>query len=187
MDSLPFPYRIGRVSRAHGLRGELLVQLFRRRPNGMHPAAHRFRKLKQPMPIELEYETERLEPLEVTHAKWVDPIRLVVRLAGVDDRDGAEARVGCYFDVDPSRFDPAIADEVDRAFDAEVVDADSGERLGEVQAIRDNGAQALLEIDVGKDEPVLVPVVEAFVTAIEREGDTARVRLRPIPGLLGDL
>lgn len=184
MDRIPFPYRIGRIGRAHGLDGAVMVQLFRRRHHAGDPAAHRFRRLKPPMPVEVAYPTDRLEALTLTHVKWVDPIRLVARFAEIGDRDRAEARTGCYLDVEPDQLDPAIADPVDAAFGAEVIDADSGERLGSVVAIRDNGAQALLEVDIGAAEDALVPVVPELVVGIDVVDGRRTVRLRPIPGLL---
>lgn len=185
MAEVPFPYRVGRLSRPHGLRGEVVAQLFRRRDHAADPKRQRWLPLKPPLAVEIEDRTEALERLTVTHVRWLDPIRVVLRVAELTDRDHAEARIGAYLDIDPARLNDALHDEVDRCFEAEVRHAETGELLGEVFAIRDNGAQALLEIELAADGSMaLVPYVPAFVEGVEAEGDSRVVRIRPIPGLL---
>ena len=185
----PFPYRIGRVARPHGLRGELMVQLFRRRDLALDEARHHWRRLKHPQLVELEDELERLERLTLTHIRWLDPIRVVLRFAEIGDRTEAEARIGSYLDLDPEGLRPELNDEVDRCFLAEVRHAETDAVLGQVVAIRDNGAQALLEVETPDEgERVLVPFVPAFVVEVHAlPGEPRRVRLSPIPGLFPEL
>lgn len=185
-EPVPFPHRIGRVARAHGLRGEVLVQMFRRRALGADPARMKFRKLTRPLEVEVEYPDERLERLHVSHVRWVDPIRVVLRITELQDRDEAEALAGCYLDIDPEQPSPALLDDIDGAFGARALDADDGRVLGEIFAIRDNGAQALFELtlDADPEQSALVPVVEDFVAEIGRDDAGRFVRLRLIDGLL---
>lgn len=185
-DALEFPYRVGRIARAHGLEGDVVAQLFRRRDHALDPERLAAKRLKRPMPVEIEHADETLEQLFVTRVRWLDPVRVVLRFDGVVDRDAAEDLVGAYLDFDPERLAPELSDEVDRCFDARVLDADSGRRLGEVEAIRDNGAQALLELRLeGDEEPsALVPVVPELVVEIGADDEGRWVRLRPLPGLL---
>lgn len=225
-----FEHRIGRLSRAIGLRGELQLQLFRPRPQGYDSDNLVWKKLKPPLPVELDgeavrYESgassdalleddqrgrfiqtdHRFEQLSITHVRWLGPQNVAVRFAEVQDRQGAERRIGKYLDVSKDSFQPRLFDEVDRCFGLKVRHVDTKALLGTVCAIRDNGAQALLEIELEEamptatgivdplqepgeleDEPTrtaLVPFVPEFVVRIEE----ATVWLRPIEGLLGDL
>ncbi len=182
ISELLFPYRIARIAGAYGLQGEVHVQLFRPRIAGAEPSGQKKRAVKLPMPIELEFKDESLRNFELTHIRWIDPIRFVATLSGVTDRDQAEELVGTYLDVEPSLFSPRIADEVDRAFGARVF-GEEGELLGEVTSIKDNGAQALLS--VGDDDALLIPFVEAFILeqGQDEEGEFVKVRLPD--GLLG--
>lgn len=183
-----YAYRLGRIARAHGVRGEVVVQLFRRRAEVAGSEGQRWVRLRRPLPVEIEHLDERLEHRFVTHVRWLDPLRVVMRFSGLSDRARAEAMVGAYVDVDPSHLAPEVHDAIDACFDARVLDADTGALLGWVEAIRDNGAQALLEIRLEGDEedaePALVPVVPEIVAAIEADAEGRLVRIRPIPGLL---
>lgn len=180
-----FTYRVGRIGRPHGLRGELVLQLFRRRDRS-DVVGPRWVRLRAALEAELEHPDERLERVRVTHIRWVDPLRTVLRLDGVQDRLAAERLLGCYFDLDPGRLVPELNDDVDGCFGARVLDAESGTLLGSVFAIRDNGAQPLLEIVLaGREEPsALVPVVPELVPEIDSDAGGRYVRIRPLPGLL---
>lgn len=182
--SSPYPYRIGRIARPHGLKGDLVLQLFRRRDRGADPDDHRLRKLAPPWPAEVEREDGRYVQIRVTHARWLDPMRMVLRLDGVGDRTAAEAWVGVYFDVHPDQLPLLVADEVDACFEARVLDADTQANLGEVVAIRDNGAQALLEILLEDESLALVPFVPQLVTEVGADEGGRFVRISPLPGLL---
>ena len=117
--------------------------------------------------------------------RWLDPTRAVVHLKGIDDRDTAEAVMGAFVDLDPERLPMGLTDEVDAVFGATAVIDETGDPLGEITNIRDNGAQAILQIG---DEPgILVPWVDAFIAGVDEPEEPAapkRVRIRPIPGLL---
>lgn len=172
-----FPHRIGRVIRAHGLRGDVLVQLFRPRP--IEAEQLEYVKEKPTRPVELVFEDGREIVYQIRGVRFVNPASFVASLSGVDSREAAEALTGAFVDMDP-RNPPSVADEVDEIFGAKVVDVESGNELGTVDDIRDNGAQAVLV--VGEDE-ILIPWVEVFIDAVD-EGPEPVVRVRPIPGLL---
>jgi 16S rRNA processing protein RimM len=179
-----FPLRVGRVARAHALRGEVVLQLLRRREHAADLKSLALRRLARPLDVELEHPDETLERHRVTHVRWLDPVRAVLRLEGVEDRDAAEALQGAYLDVDPERLAPELCDAVDACFGARVLDADAGDHLGWVGAIRDNGAQALLEIELDGGGEALVPVVPELVTETGVDEEGRFVRVRPLPGLL---
>ena len=175
-----FVYRVGRLLKAHALRGDVVVQRFRALPITVDDL--KGRRVKGEAPILLERDDwPRGRWTRLRHIRWLDPTRAVVHLDGIDDRDAAEAVQGAFVDLDPARLPAELTDEVDAVFGAQAVDADTGAPLGEITDIRDNGAQAILEIG---DEPgILVPWVEAFIAGVDA-GPPKTVKIRPIPGLL---
>ncbi|MEL6186684.1 MAG: hypothetical protein AAFU79_18850 [Myxococcota bacterium] len=177
-----FPYRIGRVARAHGLKGDVVLQLFRRRVRDAY--ADGWVRLSPPFPAELEHLDERLERVSVTHLRWLDPLRVVLRVSGWSDREAAERRIGTYLDAHPEHLPSALTDPVDACFEARALHAESGEPLGEVIAIRDNGAQALLELELEGGAEALVPYVPELVVEVGTDEAGRFVRILPLPGLL---
>jgi 16S rRNA processing protein RimM len=135
-----FSYRIGRILRAHGLAGDVVVQLFR-------PRALPERRQKAQGRAEVGDVERAIEAVQ-----GIGPDRAIVRFAGIGDRDAAEAIEGAYLDVDPRSLPDSLTDEIDQLFGLEAI-AKDGTRIGEIVDIRDNGAQALLV--VGED--VLIP------------------------------
>ena len=173
-----FPHRVGRVIRAHGLSGDVLIQLFRPRP--IEADQLKYRKEQPVRTVELCFDDGREITMRLVGVRYASPASLVANLEGVDTRESAEKLIGTFVDVDP-REGPSFLDEADRVFGALVVDAESGASVGTVEDIRDNGAQAVLV--VGHDE-VLIPWVDAFVEAVEERDGEPVVLIRPIPGLL---
>jgi 16S rRNA processing protein RimM len=138
-----YSYRIGRVLRAHGLSGDVIVQLFRPRA-----LSEKRIRAKHPQPV-LVSERE----LALEWAQAIGPDRAIVHLTGIADRDAAEALEGAYLDVDPKQLPALLTDEIDRLFGLEAIDTE-GRPIGPILDIRDNGAQALLVIG---EKEILVP------------------------------
>lgn len=122
------------------------------------------------------------EPYDVESARGYRD-RLVLKLRGVDDGNGAEALRGCTVrarrdavprDVDP-RQHPAIL------VGFEVLDED-GARVGVVRDVQPTRGQALLVVEDPHGEELLVPLAEEIVHAVDRAGRV--VRIRPPAGLL---
>ena len=141
---------VGRVGRAHGLRGEVAVRFSSNRP-------------------------ERSEPGAVLHAGERELVidaarphqgRMLVHFRGVDDRTAAEALQGLELSGAPLTGDDAALDD-DELWVHEVVGAEvrdrSGAVVGRVVAVEANPAHDLLVLDGG----ALVPMV--FVID-QREG-----------------
>lgn len=173
-----YDHRIGRIRRAHGLNGEIVLELFR--PRRVGTARLRWNNAVDPQPVELELFDTSTELHGVVSAKFLDGATAILHLVDVDDRDAAERLVSAFLDVDPRRPPDLVTDEVDRWFGARVYVDDDAEPLGRVTDIRDNGAQALLLVG---EEGVMIPFVDAFVAPEEREGEPV-LRVRAIPGLL---
>ncbi len=149
---MAYDYRIGRVLRAHGLKGDLTIQLFRPRA-----LADTRQKTKSSVAVG---DVER--PLVAVQA--IAPDRAIVHFGGIDDRDAAEALEGAYLDVDPEDLPELLTDELDELWGCAAIDP-AGAAIGTIVDIRDNGAQALLVIG---DEEILIPA--PFVVEVREEG-----------------
>jgi 16S rRNA processing protein RimM len=130
---------VGRVVRAHGLRGEVVVDLWTDRVERLAPGS-----VLSSDAGDLEVRSSR------THQG-----RHLVELAGVGDRDGAEALRGVVLRAPPLDREGVLW--VHELVGAEVVTPD-GTVLGRVEAVEANPASDLLVLDGGG----LVPL--RFVT-----------------------
>ena len=147
---------VGRITKPHGVRGEVLVALSTDRVERLDPGS--------------VLVTDR-GPLTVVassrhHDRWI------VRFEGIEGRDGADAWRGTILRAEPLD-DDGDALWVHELVGATVVLAD-GTEVGRVTEVESNPASDLLVLDTG----ALVPVV--FVTD-QRPG---RVTIDPPEGLL---
>lgn len=135
---------VGRVAKAHGLRGEVVVALSTDR-------------------------TERLDPGSVLHTDRDDLVvssarphqhRWIVQFEGVHSREAADALHGVTLRAEP--LDDPDALFVHELIGAAVVEAD-GQAVGTVEAVEQNPASNLLVLDGG----ALIPV--RFVVERRRE------------------
>lgn len=149
---------VGRVHKAHGLKGDVVVSLTTDR-------------------------TERVEPGSVLHVDGIErtvarsttqpPDRWIVGFTGVTDRNAAEALRGAVLTAEPLDAEDGewwVHDLVG----ATVVLAD-GSEVGTVASVQDNPAHELLVLDTGD----LVPIV--FVS--DGSGLPERVVIDPPDGL----
>ncbi len=124
------------MGKPHGLRGEVTVVMLTDREERTEPGARLYTDDR-----ELEVETARRQ-----RQGWV------IRFAGVEDRDSAEALRGAVLRADPL---PKLDDELyaDDLLGCQVHDR-SGRSFGTVTAIEANPAHDLLVLDGG----ALVPM-----------------------------
>ena len=161
---------MGRIDRAHGLGGEVVVRLLTNNPD----------RLDAGSPLVADT-SAGLRSLTVT-ASRPHRDRHLVTLEGVSDRSGAEALAGAVLFAEPVTDDPSgywIHDLVG----AEVVDP-AGVVRGSVVAVVANPASDLLELDSGP----LVPLRFATWAPGAGPGEAQPPRLvvdGPV-GLLGD-
>ena len=130
---------VGRVARAHGLRGRVLVAPYNAESMGLE----RIRRLWL---SGREYEVARAERVNLGY---------LVALRGIDDRDAADALRGQEVLVDRSELPPPAEDEM-YAVDLigfEVTDA-PGKVYGVVEDLEEAGPQDLLKLKGG----ALVPL-----------------------------
>jgi 16S rRNA processing protein RimM len=159
---------VGRIGRAHGIRGEVVVSVSTDDPD------ERF----APGSV---LDTDH-GPLTVQACRWHSG-QLLVRFGGVDDRNKAEELRGRWLGVDGDTL-PRL-DDPDEFRDHELEGLDvlttDGRSIGEVTAISHLG-QDLLEVRTTDGRSLLVPFVKAIVPEVDLT--TRRILIDPPPGLL---
>ena len=155
---------LGRVAAAHGIRGEVLIKTFTERPEDI--AAYG--------PLDDgRGRTFKLKVIRVT------PKGVIARIAGVGDRNGAEALKGVSLHVDRGRL-PSPDDGTYYHADLiglAAVDPE-GRPVGQVVAVYNHGAGDLLEVRLaGTGKTELVAFTDAFVPEVDLAARRVVVRL----------
>ena len=143
--------RLGHISGAQGIRGEVVIKSFTDDPADI--AAYG--------PLSSEEGTRTYEITVVRVAKK----GVIARVAGVTDRNGAEALKGTKLFVDRDKLPEAEPGEYYHAdlIGLEAV-AEDGKTVGEIVAVQNFGAGDLLEIRLtGQRRTEFVPFNEDFV------------------------
>jgi 16S rRNA processing protein RimM len=135
---------VGRIGRAHGLRGDVFVT----------PVSNVPERFAVGSTLWVDG-----SPYEITSSR-PNQHRFVVRFRGVDDRDGADALRGKLVEAEPLGEPPEGELWVHELIGSEVRDR-AGEPLGRVVSVEANPAHDLLVLDGG----ALVPMV--FVVSAE--------------------
>jgi 16S rRNA processing protein RimM len=170
--------RVGRLTKAHGLKGALKIELYTDDP------ARRFTPgaiFDLQVPTSSPWHGKTLELIEL---RWYNgsPVGF---FAGVGDRTTAESLVKAILWVD---HDPAqLPDEPDAWYDYQLVGLRAlrdGAEVGTVARVDHLPAQDLLAIATASGE-VLVPFVAAIVPSVDIAAGT--VTLTPPAGLFEEL
>lgn len=171
--------RVGRLVKAHGLKGALKLELYTDDPDGRFIPGAVF-TLQVPAASPWHGKT-----VTVREFRWMNS-HPVVFFEEVDDRDGAESLVRAILWTDQDEDAPA---EDDAWFDHQLVGLDvvrDGEVVGRVTRVDHLPAQDLLAVrPTGSDGEVLVPFVAAIVPEVDVAG--GRVVVTPPPGLFEPL
>ena len=172
---MPAPARmvVGRVLRPHGVRGEVLVEVLSDAPDRFAPGAE--------VAAGDPESGEPLRPLEVAAAR-LHQGRMLLRFAGVEDRDATEPLRGRLLSIPMEAARQLGPDEFWRhqLVGLAVVDQHGKDR-GVVSEVVTGAAHDLLEVRRPDGVTVLVPTVAAL---IEVQLDQGRVVVQAIPGLL---
>lgn len=166
---------VGRVVKAHGISGEVVVEVRTDDPDARFASGGVLRG-------RAKGGAERSFTVESVREHGG---RLLIRLAGVADRNAAEELRGTVFLVDTAEL-PAI-DDPDEFYDHEleglrVVTVD-GTPVGSVTEVLHTAAGELLAVKADVDNrEILVPFVGAIVTSVSR--DTGTIVIDPPEGLL---
>ncbi|THE07110.1 ribosome maturation factor RimM [Microbacterium oleivorans] len=173
--------RVGRLVKAHGLKGALKLELFTDDPDGRFVPGAVF-TLQVP-----ESSPWHGKTVTVKEFKWMNS-HPVVFLDGIDDRSGAESIVRAILWVDQDSTAPVVED--DAWYDHQLVGLDvvrEGAVIGRVSRIDHFPSQDLLSVQLtgDQDREVLVPFVRAIVPEVDMAA--RRLVVTPPAGLFEDL
>ncbi len=135
---------VGRIVKAHGIRGEVAVRLTADIPERVTPGSV-FQTTRGPLTV------ERSKPFQQGY---------IIAFAGIADRNEAELLRGLLLKAEPLDLDDDDVIWIDDLFNALVVSTDGVER-GRVVEVEENPASDLLVLDSG----VLIPLT--FVVEVE--------------------
>lgn len=169
--------RVGRLVKAHGLKGALKLELYTDDPDRRFTPGAVF-TLQVPTSSPWHGST-----LTLAELRWYNG-QPVGFFEGVADRSAAESLVKAILWIDQ---DAAEEPEEDAWYDFQLVGLRAqrdGEEVGRVVRVEHFPAQDLLVIDTGERE-VLVPFVSAIVPAVDIAAGV--VTITPPPGLLEEL
>ncbi|WP_125132134.1 ribosome maturation factor RimM [Microbacterium sp. 10M-3C3] len=173
--------RVGRLVKAHGLKGALKLELYTDDPEGRFTPGATF---TLQVPTSSPWHGK---PLTVREFKWMNS-HPVAFFEGVDDRTAAEELVRAILWIDE---DAAAAPAEDDAwYDHQLVGLDvvrDGDVIGRVVRVDHLPAQDLLIVNPAGDgeREVLVPFVKAIVPEVDVAA--GRVVVTPPAGLFEDL
>jgi 16S rRNA processing protein RimM len=170
--------RVGRLTKAHGLKGALKIELYTDDPDRRFEPGAVF---DLQVPTSSPWHGKTLELIELRFYNG-SPVGFFV---GVTDRSAAETLVKAilWVDQDPTQ----LPEEQDAWYDYQLVGLRAlrdGAEVGTVARVEHFPAQDLLVIATGSGE-VLVPFVAAIVPAVDIVAGT--VTLTPPAGLFEEL
>ncbi|MGM1030628.1 MAG: ribosome maturation factor RimM [Actinomycetota bacterium] len=170
--------RVGRLTRAHGLKGAIKVELYTDDPARRFTPGARF---VLQVPTSSKWHGKTLELLELRVYNGTP----VAFFAGVTDRTEAESLVKAvlWIDQDPTE----VSTEPDAWFVHQLAGLEvhrDGARIGRVVRVDPMPAQDMLIIDLDGTE-AMVPFVKAIVPEVDLKA--GRIVITPPPGLLEDL
>jgi 16S rRNA processing protein RimM len=181
---------VGRIGRAHGLRGEVSIDVRTDEPETRFaPGSVVMTDTGRAGSARAKANDSRpgLIPKELTVAtvRW-HQTRLLVRFEGFDDRTAAESIQGISLNVniDPTQR-PAADDEFyDVELEGMSVSTQDGLAVGVVTEVLHLPGQDLLAVKKSNDVEILIPFVSELVPTIDR--DARLIVVRDPGGLIDD-
>ncbi|MCM3657155.1 ribosome maturation factor RimM [Agromyces mediolanus] len=176
----PQQLRVGRLTKAHGLKGAIKLELYTDDPERRFVPGAEF---SLQVPAESPWHGKHLVFREL---RWYNQ-QPVGFFEGVDDRTAAETLIKAILWVDVDEAAEAAAAEPDAWYDHQLVGLDvlrDGVRVGEVAHVDHLPAQDLLIVKTAAGE-VMVPFVAAIVPEVDLEAGTLTVT--PPAGLFEEL
>lgn len=166
------PLVVGRIGRPHGIRGEVTVDVRTDDPDRRFAAGTR-----------IATDPAAAGPLTIERVRHHSG-RLLLRFAGIGDRDAADALRGTWLVVDPDDIPPSTGpdDFHDQELIGLTVVTAGGADVGEVAGILHHGQDLLVVRGPGGEK--LVPFVAALVPEVDVAG--GRLVIDPPPGLLDE-
>ncbi|SFI28459.1 MULTISPECIES: ribosome maturation factor RimM [Microbacterium] len=172
--------RVGRLVKAHGLKGALKLELYTDDPDGRFVPGAEF-TLQVP-----ESSPWHGKTVTVREFRWMNS-HPVVFFEDIDDRDGAESIVRAILWIDQD--DASAPAEEDAWYDHQLVGLEvvrDGAVVGRVARVDHLPAQDMLIVaPTGRDGEILVPFVKAIVPEVDLAA--GRVTVTPPAGLFEEL
>lgn len=167
---------IGRIWRPHGVRGEMKVVPETDDPERLADLTTVFMGTTPDTAARADVDSFRLQPTK-------KGILLILKLAGIDAREDAEAlRDASLFamqeDLPPLEEDEYFLHDLIGLF----VRTEDGTEIGVVEDVLERPAQPILVIRRDTGTQAMVPAVTEFVRQIDLDEET--IFIRPIEGLL---
>lgn len=165
---------VARIGRAHGIKGEVTVEVRTDEP-----------ELRLGPGAVLATEPAGVGPLTIETGR-VHSGRLLLRFAGVHDRNAAEALRNTLLiaDVDPAE----LPEDPEEFYDHQLMDLDvvlaDGTEIGRITEITHLPSQDLFIVERPDGSEVMIPFVEEIVTEIDLEEQ--RAVITPPPGLIDE-
>jgi 16S rRNA processing protein RimM len=161
---------VGKIGRAHGLRGDVFLEVRTDEPERRFAPGTRF--------------STRRGELVLDSTRW-HGVKLLAKFAQASDREGAELLRGIELRVDvPADERPEDPEEFyDHQLRGLAAHLDNGARIGQVKDVLHLPGQDMLVLEVDGAE-VLVPFVAEIVSSVDL--DSGRVEIVDRPGLLGE-
>lgn len=158
---------VGHVTKAHGIKGEVAVEVRSDEPGRFAEGATVFT------------ESGRSLEIERSHPHGA---RMLVKFSGVEDRPGAEALRGQVLVV-PESWLPELPDGEYWPFQLEGCEVltESGRSLGTLSQVIPNPANDLWVAVDGEGAETLVPAIRDVIVEVDIEAK--RVLVRDVPGL----
>ena len=149
---------LGRITGAHGLKGEVKIAAFTAEPTDV--AA--YGRLQS---------ADGSATVEILSLRAAGGGAVIARLAGIADRTAAERLRGTELYVPRERLPPADADEY---YHSDLIGlaafSPEGEALGKILAVHNFGAGDLLELSpAGGSQTGLIPFESAYVPKVDLE------------------
>jgi 16S rRNA processing protein RimM len=147
---------VGRIGRPHGIRGDVVVGVRTDEP-----------ELRFAQGSRLDTDPAEVGPLTVAGTKWHSG-ELLVRFAGVSDRDAAAELRGTWLTVDSATIAPP--EDPDEFRDADLIGLSvrtvDGTQVGTVDDVLHSG-QDVLVIKAADGREVMVPFVKVLVPEVD--------------------
>jgi 16S rRNA processing protein RimM len=158
---------VGRITKAHGVRGEVAVENRSDNPDRWAPGAVVFDDAGR------SFTVRAVRP----HGP-----RLLVTFEEIEDRTAAQGLVGVTLQV-PESWLPTLPEGSWWSYEATgcVVRTESGRTLGTVAEVLAYPAQDLWRVVADDGSETLIPAVDAFIVSVDLAGRSAVVR--DVPGL----
>lgn len=163
---------VGRIGRAHGIRGDVLVDVRTDDPEARFAVGS-----------VLVTDPAAAGPLTVERMRWHSG-KLMVAFEGYPDRTAAEQLRGTLLVIDSDDLSPL--DDPDEFHDHELIGlavvTTEGTPVGEVGEIIHGPAGDLLAVRRAEGGEALIPFIREFVPTVDVSG--GRIVVSPPPGLL---